>query len=217
MGYYTNEGLEYALSRYGVLSHLRRLGYGAFSVEVDRDERGDRFRLFADADGRRHMLLEVVEERRQLGDDSVLYVHWLTLRHPRGRFSDERPRLPGQDEPGLGLAKEAGQLMARTAERLGLAGVAFRPAWFHTAYAARFAMSFVEPEQQGRFEAMLRDFADTPLLEVTHAMAEGRVRMNGLPYKWEAGEMVHWLDHRPLDRATIDAEKSRVRFEIASA
>jgi acetoin utilization deacetylase AcuC-like enzyme len=216
MGYYTAEGIEYALSRYGLLSHLRRLGYGSFRVEIDRDERGDRFRLFAEADGQEHLLYEVVLERQPLGDDTVLYVHWLTLRNPRGRFSDERPRLPGQEEPGLGLAKEAGQLMARTAERLGLAGVAFRPAWYHTAYAARFSMSFVDAAQQGRFQAMLRDFADTPLLEVTHAMTEGRVRINGEPYKWEAGEMVYWLDHRPRDHAAADAEMNRVRFEIVS-
>jgi hypothetical protein len=217
MGFYTAEGLEYALSRYGVLSHLRRLGYGAFRVETDRDERGDRFRLFAHAEGQEHLLLEVVLERRQVSGQDVLYVHWLTLRHPRGRFSDERPRLPGQEEPGLGLAKEAGQLLARSAERLGLAGIAFRPAWYHTAYAARFGMSFVEPAIQGRFEAMLRDLGQRPLLEVTHAMADGRVRMNSEPYKWEAGEMVFWLDHRAGDRAAIEREKERVHFEIAGS
>ena len=217
LDYYTPEGLEYALSRYGILPHLRRLGYANFRVATDRDERGDRLRLFAHADGVEHLLFEIVLEKRRMGDDDMLYVHWLTLRHPRGRFSRERPKLPGQEEPGLGIAKEAGQLLARSAERLQLAGVAFRPAYFHSAYAARFAMAFAEPAQQGRFEAMLRDFGDRPLLEVTHAMAEGRVRLDGQPYTWEAGEMVAYLAPRPVDRAAIDEVKERSHFEIVPA
>jgi hypothetical protein len=75
------------------------------------------------------------------------------------------------------------------AARLHLAGVAFRPSWFHMAYAARKGFTFVEPARQGRFEALLRDTRDLPLLEVTHAVAEGRVRLNGEPYVWEPDEM----------------------------
>ncbi|MFO0565464.1 MAG: histone deacetylase [Polyangiaceae bacterium] len=214
LGYYTAEGIEFAFSRYGILQHLRRLGYGSFRVAVDRDERGDRFRLFGQSSGVEHLLIECVLEKRRIGEEEVLYVHWLTLRHPRGRFSDKRPRLPGQEEPGLGLAREAGQLFARTAERLHLAGIAFRPAWLHTAYAARFAMVFTDPIHQAHFEALLRDLAPLTLMEITRAVAEGRVRMNGQKYTWEAGEMVYWLDQRQPDREAVEAEKAAVKFEI---
>lgn len=214
LGFYTIEGLEYALFRYGILQHLRRLGYGSFRLAIDQDERGDRMRLYARADGKEHLLFEVVLEKRRVATEDVLYVHWLTLRHPRGRFSDQRPRLPGQEEPGLGLAREAGNLLVQTARRLGLAGIAFRPSWFHTAYPARPYMRFVDPARQGRFEALLRDLKDVPLLEATTALSEGRVLMNDEPYKWEADEMVHWLDARPGDAEAIAAERDRVTFTI---
>ena len=216
LGYYTPEGIEYAMSRYGILQHLRRLGYGAFRVDTDREERGDRLRLFAQADGVEHLLIEAVLEKRKVGDEDVLYVHWLTLRHPRGRFSDERPRLPGQEEPGLGMAREAGQLFAQVAQRLSLAGIAFRPAWLHTAYAARFAMVFVDPNHQAHFEALLRDLADVPLVKLTRALADGHVTMNGERYTWEAGEMVYWLDRRVQARSAVEAEKERVRFALSA-
>jgi acetoin utilization deacetylase AcuC-like enzyme len=217
LGFYTAEGVEYAMSRYGVLSHLRRLGYGAFRVDVDRDERGDRMRLFAESEGVEHLLIETVMERQTVADEPVLYVHWLTLRHPRGRFSDKRPRLPGQEEPGLGIAKEAGQLFGRVAERLGLAGVAFRPAWLHTAYAARSAMIFVDPTHQAELEALLRDLGHLPLGKLTRALAEGRVRRNGERYTWPAGEMVHWLDQRVADRGRVEREKERLAFSLDEA
>jgi hypothetical protein len=46
---------------------------------------------------------------------------------------------------------------------------------------------------------MIRDFDPLPLLEATHAVAEGRVLLNGRPYVWEADEMVIWLRDVPLD------------------
>ncbi len=216
LDFYTVEGLEYALSRYGMLEQLRRLGYSRFRIAVDKNGMGDRLRVFGKFDGQEHLLIECVLEKRRIGADDVLYVHWLTLRHPRGRFSGKRPRLPGQEEPGLGVARESAELFGRLAERLGLAGIAFRPAWFHTAYAGRDDLTFIDPERQGRFEALLRDLAKVPLRDATLALAEGRVRMNGEPYTWEADEMVYYLDGRKPDAARVASERDRVKFEIVA-
>lgn len=214
LGFYTTEGVEYALAEYGILRQLRRLGYGNFRIAIDGDSRGDRMRLFAEAEGREHLLIECLLEKQTLAESEVLYVHWLTMRHPRGRFSATRPRLPGQEEPGLGLAREAFVLFTQIARRLGLSGIAYRPAFYHTAYPARKLMGFVLPERQGRFEALLRDLGDRPLLEISHAIANGHVLLDGQPYTWEADEMVHWLDGRKPDPSAIEAERDRVRFQL---
>lgn len=116
--------------------------------------------------------------------------------------------------PGLGLAREAGEVLALMAARLGLAGVAMRPAWYHVTYAMRRRFRFVDPLRQGRFEAMVRDLAALPLLEVTLAVAEGRVRMNGAPYAWEADEIASWLEPREEDLAAVQSERERVTFSL---
>ncbi|MGC3996684.1 MAG: hypothetical protein QM767_03795 [Anaeromyxobacter sp.] len=59
-------------------------------------------RLYGEAEGREHLLIELILERRLVGAD-FLYIHWLSLRNPRTQFSERRPRSPGQDVPGLGL------------------------------------------------------------------------------------------------------------------
>ena len=191
LGFYSEQGVEHALSAYGLLPHLRRLGYDDFEVSFDRASAGERMAVHGSCEGQRYLLQEVVLARRTYEDDPMLFVNWLSLRNPRAAFTEQRPQLPGQEVPGLGMAREAGQMLARMARRLDLAGVAFHPAWFHVAYTARYHFRFLEPVIQGQFEALMRDLGSLPLLEATHAIADGRVRLNGQPHRWEAGVMAY--------------------------
>jgi acetoin utilization deacetylase AcuC-like enzyme len=216
LGFYSAEGLELALERYGILGELRRLGYGFFRAAVSEAAVGDRAQLFGSAeDGEEHLLIEVIVERREIAGAPALYLHWLTLRHPLARFSDRRPRLPDQDVPGLGLAKEMTIMLSQMALRLGLEALAFRPASYHTAYAGRSTLRFVDPQRQGRFEALMRDLVEVPIAQATEAIGQGRVRLNGEPYRWEADEMALWLRPRTEDEAAIAHERDRARFSLA--
>ncbi len=217
LGFYTAAGMEAALHRFGVLDPIARLGYSQFRVALDSTGLGERVRLFGEAEGAEHLLVEVILERQQALGHPVLFVHWLSLRHPLARFSEHRPRLPGQEVPGLGMAREAENMLALVALRLGLAGVAFRPSQYHVAFSARHAFSFVDARRQGRFEAMLRDLAGMSLLEATTAVSEGRVLMEGRPYAWEAEEMVFWLRESPVEPGDEAHERERVKFTVLPA
>jgi hypothetical protein len=214
LGFYTASGMEHALFRYGVFELLERIGYRQFRVEFDTAGAGQRMRLHGEADGMEHLLVELILERRHVAGADVLYVHWMSLRNPRAQFSERRPRLPGQEVPGLGMAREAGFMLARMAVRLGLSGVVIRPAHLHMAYAARHEFAFVDPRRHGRFEALMRDLAHLSLLETTTAMAEGRVRMNGEPYAWEADDMAYWLRSTTSRNGQVAEERERVRFSV---
>jgi acetoin utilization deacetylase AcuC-like enzyme len=217
LGFYSVQALEYALFRYGLSGQVERLGYSRPRVEISTTDAGDRIQVLGQSEGKDHLLVDCMLERRHIGEDSYLFVNWLTLRHPRAHFSAVRPKLPGQEVPGLGLSREASEMFMLMAERLKLAGVAFRPMWFHLAMQARFRFRFVEPRRQGRFEALARDLAHQPLLEATRQVAEGRVRLNGQPYVWEADDMVS--RHLPLsgDAELIAAERERCRFTVDPA
>lgn len=217
LGFYSAEGIEHALWQYGVLAHLERLGFRGFRVEIHRTGAGDSMRLHGRDDHEEHLLFELVVERKSVGGESVLFVNWLTLRNPKAAFSERRPQLPGQEVPGLGLAREAGELLARMAARMGWAGVAFRPAWYHTAYAARADFRFVDPARQGRFEAMMRDLQGVPLLDVTRAVHEKRVLLDGRPYEWEADDMVYWLSpHAMADGELVAASREASGFRLVA-
>jgi len=214
LGFYTASGMEYALQRFGILDQLRRLGYDHFRVEFARQHPGERIRVYGESEDKEHVLVELVLERKRVLGHPVLYVHWLSLMHPRAQFSLLRPRLPGQDVPGLGLARETGEMLALMALRLGLTGVVYRPAHYHTAYAGRHHFSFVDATRQGRFEALIRDLGPVPLLDATRAVDGGRVKLDGKPYAWEPDEMVLWLREHPEERGEVALERERAHFVL---
>ena len=230
LGFYTAAGIELALCQQGVLAQLERLGYTALQAEIAPAHPGDRMRLTGQVgdDPTRHVLVEVVLERQHRSDGDVLFVHWLELRHPKGAFAHGRPPLPGQSVPGLGMAREAGALLVRMAERLGLHGVALRPAWFHVAYTGRQRMRFADAARQGRFVALMRDLQAMPafvdpargfaLARASQAVAAGKVwisRGNEPPqvYRWEPDDFVQVLAPQ-VQLPEVACEALAVRFSL---
>src|SRR5260370_19674664 len=128
------------------------MGYGPFRVELGEPGVGQSARLVDVPSG--DALIEVVLEKRRLGDADMLYVHWLALRNPRASFSEDRPQLPGQDVPGLGLAREMTEILARMAVRLDLAGLAFRPSSYPLPFRVRRLLRFGDPAPQRRSGAL---------------------------------------------------------------
>lgn len=218
LGYYTPQGIEVALESFGVLSHVRRLGYGQLRIELDHSAAGDRARLTGEAQGKRHMLWEIVLGTERLEGENVLALQWLTLRHPIASFPAGREPFPGQDVPGLGMGEEALHLVMRIAERLDLAGVVYRPSWLHTAAFARQSFRFVDPVERGRFDALLRDIGGMGLNAASKAVAEGRVRCNGAPWAWPAATMILWRTPRPESEADASlrrAAEAEAHFTVA--
>jgi acetoin utilization deacetylase AcuC-like enzyme len=213
LDYYSASGLELALERYGFLGALRRLEYGPFRVAIDRADVGDRVRLFGHGGGEEHLLLESVMAKASIEGRSYLYLHWLTLRHPLATFTRQRPQLPDQEVPGLGLSREVFELCTRIAARLSLVAVAMRPAWYHTAFAVRHDFRFFDTARQGRFDALVRDLRGLSLLEATRAVEEGRVSLAGERYRWEPDLMIG----APVrdDAAEVALVRDQTRFTVA--
>ncbi len=217
LGFYSNEGVQLGLERLGYLDLIRRLGYEELRVETEAGELDDRLRILGKAEGRDHLLVEGALARRTIGGTSALFVNWLTLRHPIAVFTEHRPRLPGQEVPGLGLLAETSHLLVRTAKRLELDALAFRPSTYHIAYLARRQFRFVDPLLESRFRGLLRDLGDVPLAEMIEAFEGGRVLLDGQPFAWEAGDMVGWVREGASGLQLEEAHELETRFSLTRA
>lgn len=217
LGAYTRHGVEYALSRYGFLQALRRMGFDPLEVETTARGPVHRIRVLTTIAGRREALIEIALSRREVEGFTTLFIEWLALRDPRVTFTPQRPQLPGQDAPGLGLSEEAGHLLVRVAERLGLAGVTLIPAHYHVAWIARGRFSFLDPQVRGRFRALATHLAGMPLLRASHLLdGPGIPVRDGEPLRWEPSLMVHAIDPRLVDRLQRgEPEARRVTADLA--
>jgi GNAT superfamily N-acetyltransferase len=216
----------------GILDRLAAKGHADLVLDLDESAGEHRLRIF-DRGGRESLVdLRVSENAVVLPEDasdtdsgvlSVLTITWLSLQDPGAPFTADKPRLPGQRHPGLGVGRQLIARLLAWAGAWGKDGLVNLPMYFHNAalYAAVF--DFVSPLRQGRFEALRRDLAHLPLADASAAVTEERVvaHPGGQPFHWEAGEMLAPLTDRakahaasPGYRRGVEAARESVRFAL---
>ncbi|HET7291355.1 MAG TPA: hypothetical protein VFM88_02925 [Vicinamibacteria bacterium] len=223
-----------------ILEGLRRRGYVSVDLELRRAENEHRFLVRAAGPGDAELppLVEVrCAEEVLLARDleprpaafemlSVLAIRWLAMQDPRARFDPERPPLPGQRFPGLGLVRPLILRIHAWAKAWGKDALVNFPEFFHNAVLYSSVYRFVSPARQGIFEALVRDLARLPLAASSAAVEEGRVAREGSDERlaWEPGEMIapiteaahQWLAEPAYAEAVRQAREG-VRFRVREA
>lgn len=208
LGFYSRSGLELAVERAGLLDRVRNLGFDRPTLELDLDNpAGDTVRLYGDAK-RRELLIElrVRVDRHTVPGLALLRIEWLLLQNPRARFTAERPRLPGQNHPGLGILREIIALLVLACDRLQLDGLVVVPSHYHVTVKSRKALRFLRPADEGLFRALQQTLRDLPLAVATEALTAGRVvdARGGEPFAWSPVPMVLPVSER--FHAELDGE-----------
>ncbi|MCA9791775.1 MAG: hypothetical protein KC910_08265 [Candidatus Eremiobacteraeota bacterium] len=200
-GAFSPERVMDDLEESGILASIRQRGYTDFHPDASSHVHfEDRFLLWGvhPRAEQPQMLMDIRTHRGQLEGccpDSdqhyamkALVWDWISLQDPMATFS--RPSLPGQECPGLGVFRQATELMLRYVREMKLDALVAVPEYFHNAFLYSRAFRFFEAERQGEFEALVRDLMQLGLAEASRALDEGRVRQNGQPFAWRPAEMV---------------------------
>jgi hypothetical protein len=202
LGRFNPAALERELEAAGILAALAERGYAESRLNVDHTDGEHRLRILP-ATGeevlvelRASEMTVVVDDPVLRGEDVdllyVLSVHWFTAQNPGRAFAPDRPRLPGQKHPGLGIGRRFyGRLMA-WAHEWGKDALLNFPEYFHNAVFYATMFRFVSPARQGRFEALRRDLASLHVCDASAAVNDGRVveEPGARPFRWEAAEMI---------------------------
>ncbi|HXO18694.1 MAG TPA: histone deacetylase [Thermoanaerobaculia bacterium] len=218
LGYYSRQGLELAFERSGLLDRVRALGFARPHLEMDLDNPGgETLRLYGNA-GETELLIELRAriDRRAVAGCDLLRIEWLLLQNPRASFTAERPRLPGQSHPGLGLLHDVLALMILACDRLHLDGLLFVPAHYHSAAQGKRILRFVDPEHEGLFRAVAAALSALTLTAASTAIEEGRVvdRATGQPFRWPPMAMVLPVTGRLKER--VEGEDYEIRAAAAA-
>jgi len=212
LNYYSRDGLLKAFEEYGILNLLRRRGLGGFRLAFDLSE-PFRHRLRFYCDGREdpeHLLIDLImregflqpqagtdrpEDRKDKGH-AVLVIEWLCMQNPCAVFSPQRPPLPGQDYPGLGIGYQAQEFLILMGKRLRKDGILNQPQYFHNARLYHEKFRFFDPVEEGRLISLIRDVGDFNLTDVSWAVVHGCLLdgSTGEPVPWRSGPLVYALD-----------------------
>ncbi|RVU44913.1 hypothetical protein EA187_10270 [Lujinxingia sediminis] len=201
LGFYTEDGLRIALEKYGFMRDLERIGFRDRRLELRTDDPDEHLlRIWSDKPHCDAPLVELVVRRDflqapGLGDQPtthipVLNIEWLLLQNPATDFSPERPPLPGQRYPGLGVGPQVMELLRNVCQRLELGALVTVPSYFHNAIFYSEEFRHFDPYWQGAFLALCRDVMP---------QAEGSVAASSWGLYWEMVENKNAPKKQPFD------------------
>ena len=226
-----DEGRVLAIAEHaGLLRGLARLGYNDPLLSMScADPSDQRICLYAGEKIRERLLLELrlnlvnFHPKRKIGPFGeqtcfrILMLLWLALSDPDRDFSLARPRLPGQNRPGLGLLDEVFLLLRTFARELSVDGMLDTPEHYHTALFYSRVFRYLDPEMEGLFQAIARDLKGVPLALASDAIQKNCLfdRESGEPLPWRASEQV-MAERGLLRRFFRSREYREVRDKVRS-
>jgi len=207
LGRYSRHAVEFGAERLGLLEALRRRGFTQLRFDFDlQNPAGETVRLLAGESGEILLELRLRVDRSVLVGESLLRIEWLLIQDPRRSFSKERPALPGQRHPGMGLLREVVSLLALVCQDLELDGLVFTPSHYHIAAQTERLFQFVDPTEEARFLDLKDALRERSLQEAARAIAGGEL------VDTSTQEVFHW-EPRPMLLATSHKLRHRLRRE----
>jgi hypothetical protein len=208
LGYYSHAGVRFALESYGFFDTLHKLGYEKVELIIDtKDPYRQRIATYFDKRDKEHLLGEVIVKRKHITPYppfpspiygrhfEVIFVEWICMQNPLANFTPDKPRLPGQKFPGLGMGEMIMEILVIMCRRLRTAGLTNIPEHYHNAqmYGAQFR--FLDPEQEARRIAITRDLLPKcSLSQLSWAIDLDCVLENGEPFQWKGTDQLIALD-----------------------
>lgn len=217
LGRYSRHAVELGAERFGLLEALRRRGFTQLRFDFQlQNPSGETIRLLVGEDRQVLLELRLRIDQAALAGERLLRIEWLLIQDPRRHFTSDRPALPGQSHPGLGLLRDIVSLLGLICGDLELDGVIFAPAYYHIAAQTERLFHFLDPEEEARFLDLREALKGKPLREAAAAIDNGRIVDANTKevVRWEPRPMLLALSHklrRRLEREHFNHRVTRAR------
>ncbi|MDP8256266.1 MAG: hypothetical protein P9M14_10995 [Candidatus Alcyoniella australis] len=216
LGTYSATQVREALERFGITAKLAARGYQDLKISyTDHGPYAYRMTIEHPQDDEYCLLGEVIVkegsftpkvkflEGHDLQQMDLLVIEWMLMQDQRREFGEHKPRLPGQNHPGLGVGNEVVHLLNALTKLLSKEGLLNFPEYINNALIYSEFFDFFDPRKQAEMSAIWRDMSELgmDLSQVSWAVYLECVRdaESGEAVKWFAEEQIK--PHSPRIKA----------------
>lgn len=230
LGFYSEAGILRAFEKFGICTALRKRGFSDIIPVVNTDDPYRQLlRIYNGLEDADHLLGEIVVRKARFSPKPyslipdhfyplrMIQVEWLVLQDQTTDFSKKRPRLPGQEYPGLGIGEQILELLYIMSKHQRTQGLLIIPHYYHTALIFSREFRFLNPRYQGLLDAIDRDLGKFTLPVRAWAVELGAVRYNisDTAFIWDPEEQILACDGTLHDYLHSEEYSTRAREAAA--
>jgi hypothetical protein len=224
LGSFNAEDVSGLLEQAHLFSHLDGLGYADVKVMIDVDDSGVNYlKLFHKSSNPENLLFDLrLSESTYIPDKvyfdgdmneayDMIVIEWLSSQDPHRGFSSDRPQLPGQDLPGLGILRHCFEIMCTIGQRLNKDGFLDIPDHIHGAIMYAKEFKFFDPAHEGVLRALMRDLKRYSLSDISWGIITRTImeKYKNEPQPYDPSEQVYYISPR-LRRYFLSKKYKRV-------
>ncbi len=195
-----------------LIPHLAMMGFKDIILDIDYDDAFIHYlKLYDQEKSPDNLLLDLrLSETKFTPDakffktpeDRVTYdmivIEWLSAQNPSNRFQRDKPQLPGQKAPGLGILNYCFEMMYIVAKTVIKDGFMDIPDHVHGAimYAKKF--KFFDPRHEGTLRAMMRDLKSYSLSDISWGIMTQTIieEYKNQPQPYDPSEQIFYVSRR---------------------
>lgn len=190
----------------GFLDYLKSIGLRDIKIKVSEDEYGINYlKLYYKAENPANLLMDLRVTESSFNPDTsicgedtfagplyMVVIEWLSLQNPFKDFDDTRPRLPGQEKPGLGALNYCFKLMYAFGSELVKDGFMDVPDHMSGAIMYSRKFKFFDPRHEAILHAVIRDLEGYSLRDISWGMITKTVidEYKNIPQVYDPSEQI---------------------------
>jgi hypothetical protein len=162
--------------------------------------------------------VKFVPESRGKKKETAVYdmivTEWLATQNPlKKEFDKNRPKLPGQSRPGLGVLRFCFDMMYKVAREVFKDGFMDVPDHMHGAIMYSKKYMFYNPAHEAILKAIMRDLGDYQLGDISWGMITETIRekKSGKPQEFSPSEQIFPVSDRMKEY--FESKEYRDRFD----
>ncbi|MEA1962162.1 MAG: hypothetical protein U9N81_12995 [Bacillota bacterium] len=211
LGRFSEQDMNNMIESIGLLKHLESIGFSAIHIDIDRDENYiNYFRLYWKDKTPENQLLDLrvsehtfipherfFEKDFKIDPYNMILIEWLSAKNPLTVFDKNRPQLPGQSSPGLGILKYCFQLLYNISREVYKDGFLDIPSHMHGAIMYSKEFKFFDPLQEATLRAAVRDLKNYSIADISWGVITETIidLHKDAPAVYDPGEQVHYVSN----------------------